>query len=155
MKVEFPSRYLKSQAHPEKASVNQKDQNCMRPSKTRRYFLNPAGRVAFTVTLMLFACFLAIRHRHSGHRAPWQKEAESIVKKDFPFGVSRSRFGEIAVAKKYFLRKPKPQIVSVHVWGHKMKNKLSFPNDSVAIDVYFDSDNKVKGYSQPYGWRID
>jgi hypothetical protein len=94
-------------------------------------------------------------HRHQGGRSPWQTEAERQVKRDFPKNMSESHFWRVAKAKRYFLRKPKSQVVSVHVWAYKMKNPPGFPDDSVAVDVYFDPSHRIKGFSRGYSWRID
>ncbi len=88
------------------------------------------------------------------HKQPWQVEAERIVKKNLPLGTSRARISKLALAKKYYLREPDAKTITVHISAFTMKNKPSWVNDAVAVDVYLDSENKIEGYSGAYGARI-
>ena len=88
------------------------------------------------------------------HKQPWQVEAEQLIKKNLPLGTSRSRIMKVADSKDYYLREPDVNTITVHVWAFTMQHKPSWMYDVVAVDVYLDSESKIKDYSRAYGARI-
>ena len=115
---------------------------------------DPEFHIKVTVaTLCLLLGAVAI-YLYDTTKRDWQIEAEGIVKRNLPIGTSRVRVAKWLASSKHSTRNSTRDTVHIYLWSSTMQHRPSNLYDSVVVDVYFDSSQKVAAYGYAHPERV-
>lgn len=97
---------------------------------------------------------------HQTKKRGWQIETEGIVKKYFPSGTSRTRVTK-GIYSSYRKQSSAPNVEPVFILYRQLQHKpnrqlfesitgIGREDNAVAVEVYFDSNQKVTGYGSAH-----